>query len=77
MHILRGYWIDKYQNNNRKTPQGRYVVYPLGLSGILLSEVDTYQEALENIKCTIKFHQETFHKEAYEDEAIIEIFIEK
>ncbi|MGO9387791.1 MAG: type II toxin-antitoxin system HicB family antitoxin [Methanobacterium sp.] len=59
-----------------KHQQG-YVAYPLGLSGVLLSEGNTYQEALENIKSTIKFHLETFRKETFEDEAIIETFIDE
>jgi predicted RNase H-like HicB family nuclease len=57
-----------------KHPEG-YVAYPSGLSGVLLIEGNTYQEALENIKSTIKFHLETFRKETFKDESIIETFI--
>ncbi len=54
-----------------------YLAYPLGLSGVLLSRGNTYQEALENIKSTIKFHLETFRKETFKDESIIETFIDE
>ena len=57
--------------------QERYVAYPSGLSGVLLSEGNTYQEALEIIKSTIKFHLETFRKETFKDESIIETFIDE
>jgi len=57
-----------------KHPEG-YVAYPSGLSGVLLIEGNTYQEALENIKSTIKLHLETFRKETFKDESIIETFI--
>jgi predicted RNase H-like HicB family nuclease len=57
-----------------KHPEG-YVAYLLGLSGVLLSKGNTYQEALENIKFTIKFHLENFRKETFQDECIITTFI--
>ncbi|MGR3316989.1 MAG: type II toxin-antitoxin system HicB family antitoxin [Candidatus Anammoxibacter sp.] len=37
-----------------------YVAYPLGLNGVVVSEGNTYEEALTNVKSAIKFHIETF-----------------
>lgn len=47
-----------------KHPDG-YVSYPLGLKGVVVSEGDTYEEALENVKSAIKFHIETFGKDVF------------
>ncbi|MCP5002418.1 MAG: hypothetical protein GY941_00470 [Planctomycetes bacterium] len=42
----------------------------------VVSEGDTYEEALENIKSAIKFHIEAFGKEvSEEDESILEVFV--
>lgn len=57
-----------------KHPEG-YVAYPIGFKGIVIGEGDTYEEALEDVKSAIKFHIETFGKEAFEDEEIIETFV--
>lgn len=42
-----------------KHPEG-YVAYPLGLTGIVVGEGDTYEEALADVKSAIQFHIETF-----------------
>jgi len=57
-----------------KHPEG-YVAYPLGLKGVVVGEGDTYEEALQNVKSAIKFHIETFGKEVFEDEEVVETFI--
>ncbi|OPY26001.1 MAG: hypothetical protein A4E27_00790 [Methanobacterium sp. PtaU1.Bin242] len=57
-----------------KHPEG-YVAYPLGLKGVVVGEGDTYQEALDDVKSAIKFHMDTFGKEAFEGEEIIETFV--
>ncbi len=57
-----------------KHPEG-YVAYPLGLKGVVVGEGDTYEEALTDVKSAIKFHIETFGKEAFEAEEIIETFV--
>ncbi|MFH1774111.1 MAG: type II toxin-antitoxin system HicB family antitoxin [Methanobacteriota archaeon] len=57
-----------------KHPEG-YVAYPLGLKGVVVGEGDTYEEALADVKSAIKFHIETFGKEAFETGEIIETFI--
>ena len=58
-----------------KHPDG-YVVYPLGLKGIVVGQGDTYEEALPDVKSAIRFHIETFGKEMLEAEPrIIEAFV--
>jgi len=57
-----------------KHPEG-YVAYPLGLKGVVVGEGDTYEEALQNVKSAIKFHIETFGKDVFEDEEVVETFI--
>ena len=52
-----------------------YVAYPLGLKGVVVGEGDTYEEALQNVKSAIKFHIETFGKDVFEDEEVVETFI--
>ncbi len=53
-----------------------YVAYPLGLKGVVVSEGDTYEEALTSVKSAIQFHIETFGDEAFEvDEPILEAFV--
>ena len=58
-----------------KHPDG-YVAYPLGLKGVVVSEGNTYEEALTNVKSAIKFHIETFGNEVFEeDEPVLEAFV--
>ena len=57
-----------------KHPEG-YVAYPLGLKGVVVGEGDTFEEALDDVKSAIKFHLETFGKEAFEGDEIIETFV--
>jgi len=57
-----------------KHPEG-YVAYPVGLKGVVVGEGDTYEEALQNVKSAIKFHIETFGKEAFEEDEVMETFI--
>jgi len=53
-----------------KHPEG-YVAYPLGLKGVVVGEGDTEQEVLADVKSAIRFHLETFGREAFETEDII------
>ena len=46
-----------------KHPDG-YVAYPLGLTGVVVGEGDTYKEALSDARSAILFHVETFGREA-------------
>jgi len=48
-----------------KHPDG-YVAYPLGLKGVVVGQGNTYEEALSDVKSAIRFHIETFKKEALE-----------
>jgi predicted RNase H-like HicB family nuclease len=57
-----------------KHPEG-YVAYPLGLKGVVVGEGDTYEEALADVKSAIKFHMETFGREKFEIEEIMETFV--
>ncbi len=57
-----------------KHPEG-YVAYPLGLKGVVVGEGDTYEEALADVKSAIKFHMETFGRDIFETEEIIETFV--
>ena len=47
-----------------KHPDG-YIAYPLGLKGVVVSKGDTYEEAFADIKSAIRFHIETFGREAF------------
>lgn len=58
-----------------KHPDG-YIAYPLGLKGIIVSEGNTYEEALKNVKSAIKFHIKTFGDDVIEkDEPVLEAFV--
>jgi predicted RNase H-like HicB family nuclease len=37
-----------------------YVVYPLGIKGVVVGQDDTYETAMADVKSAIKFHLETF-----------------
>lgn len=53
-----------------------YVAYPLGLKGVVVGEGDTYEEALADVKSAIRFHLETFGREALEEESpVLEAFV--
>ncbi len=53
-----------------------YVAYPLGLSGIVVGEGDSYEEALADVKSAIQFHIETFGDQLLPDDAaLVEAFI--
>jgi len=43
-----------------------YIVYPLGLKGVIVGEGETYEEALSDVKSAIRFHIETFGKDIFE-----------
>jgi len=58
-----------------KHPDG-YVAYPLGLKGVVVGEGDTYEQALDDVKSAIRFHIESFGKDALEGEVeVIEAFV--
>lgn len=56
-------------------PDG-YVAYPLGLKGVIVGEGDTYEEALADVTSAIRFHIETFGKDAVEGESpVLEAYL--
>ncbi len=58
-----------------KHPDG-YVAYPLGLKGVVVGEGNTYEEALADVKSTIRCHIETFGEEVMEqDSPVLEAFV--
>ena len=50
-----------------KHPDG-YVAYPAGIQGVIVGQGDTYDEALSDVQSAIRFHIETFGREALESE---------
>ena len=53
-----------------------YVAYPLGLKGIVVGQGDSYEQALADVKSAIRFHVESFGKEALEvEQEVIEAFV--
>ena len=58
-----------------KHPDG-YVAYPLGITGTIVGQGDTYEEALADVKSAIRFHIDTFGDEVLPDDAaLLEAFI--
>ena len=57
-----------------KHPDG-YVAYPLGLSGAVVGQGDTYEAALADVRSAIDFHIQTFGADAVEpDPPVLEAF---
>jgi predicted RNase H-like HicB family nuclease len=54
-----------------KHPDG-YVAYPVGMKGVVIGEGDTYEEAVTDVTSAIRFHIETFGKDAFSDDEIID-----
>lgn len=53
-----------------------YVAYPVGISGVIVGQGDTYEQALADVKSAIRFHIETFGSESLTvDEPVIEAFV--
>lgn len=53
-----------------------YVAYPLGLHGVVVGQGDTYDEAMNDVKSAIRFHLETFGKDALKnDSPVLEAFV--
>lgn len=53
-----------------------YVAYPLGITGVVVGEGETYEEALADVKSAIAFHLETFGPGVLENEApVLEAFV--
>ena len=53
-----------------------YVAYPLGLKGVVVGQGDSYEQAMSDVKSAIRFHIETFGKEAFDVESpVLEAFV--
>ena len=46
-----------------------FVAYPLGLTGVVVGQGDTYDDAIADVKSAIAFHIDSFGAEALEDES--------
>jgi len=49
-----------------------YIAYPVGMKGVVIGEGDTYDEAVADVTSAIRFHIETFGKDALSDDEIID-----
>jgi len=53
-----------------------FVAYPLGFKGIVIGQGDTYEAALADVTSAIRFHIETFGRDALNDDSpLLEAFI--
>jgi predicted RNase H-like HicB family nuclease len=53
-----------------------YVAYPLGVTGVVIGEGNTYVEALADMKSALAFHIETFGPDVLNtDQPILEAII--
>jgi len=75
MKYRGGALVQKVKIIVEKHPDG-YVAYPLGLRGIVVGQVENYEEALHDVKSAIRFHIVTFGKEVFEiDPPMLEAFV--
>ncbi len=53
-----------------------YVAYPIGLKGVCVAEGDSFEEALREVQSAIRFHLETFGRDALSGEPEVrEVFV--
>ena len=53
-----------------------YVAYPLGCTGVIVGEGDSYDEALADVKSAIQFHMESFGPDVLDSDApVLEVFV--
>ena len=53
-----------------------YLAYPIGLKGVIVGQGDSYDAALKDVQSAIRFHIETFGRDALTtDDAILEAFV--
>ena len=45
-----------------------WVAYPIGMKGIVVGQGNTADEALEDVRSAIRFHLETFGRDAIDDD---------
>lgn len=53
-----------------------YVAYPLGLTGVVVGQGESYAAALADVRSAIAFHLESFGADAFEaDSPVLEAFV--
>jgi len=53
-----------------------YVAYPLGIRGVIVGQVDSYEAALEDVRSAIAFHQDTFGSDSLtQEDPVQEVFL--
>ncbi len=53
-----------------------YVAYPVGISGVIVGQGDTYEQALTDVQSAIRFHLDTFGPDSLDvEEPVIEAFV--
>ena len=53
-----------------------YVAYPRGVTGVVVGEGETYEEAVADVKPAIAFHLETFGPDVVgQDAPVLEVFV--
>lgn len=52
-----------------------YVAYPLGITGGVVGQGGSYDEALADVTSAIRFHLESFGEDEIEDDEILEAFV--
>jgi len=51
-------------------PDG-YIAYPLGITGVVLGQGDTFDEAMADVRSAIKSHLDTFGEAVIEEDSLI------
>jgi predicted RNase H-like HicB family nuclease len=53
-----------------------YVAYPLGSTGVVVGQGDSYEAALEDVRSALAFHIETFGLESLmQEDPVEEVFL--
>lgn len=53
-----------------------FVAYPVGITGAVIGQGDTYEDALADVNSALKFHLESFGPDALDiDEPVLEAFV--
>jgi len=53
-----------------------YVAYPVDIKGVIVGQGNSFEEALQDVKSAIQFHQETFGNEVWElEDPAVDAFV--
>ncbi len=53
-----------------------YVAYPLGITGVVVGQGDSYEAALADVRSALVFHSETFGLDSLtQDDPVEEVFL--